>query len=155
MRKYGRTSSHPKLKSYKKGGVIEGGPTPDEYDAGNPSGFQDETLAAIEAMKSSKFGIEGGIEGGSLPTDARGYPVRQRGTQVGGGVQFPVGDLTLGIGFDRTNINMGGFKKRPGGLSEVSVGVPFAGGELKAAYGRRMEEGETDRRFTIEFSKKF
>lgn len=139
MRKYGRTSSHPKLKSYKKGGVVEGGPTPDEY-AGE---------------QYDLGGLQFGIEGGSLPTDARGYPVRQRGTYVGGGVEFPVGDLTLGVGFDRTNINMGGVKKRPGGLSEVSVGVPFAGGDLRAAYGRRKEEGETDRRFTIEFSKKF
>ena len=142
-----RTSNHPKMmgasygkiKSYKKGGVIEGGPTPDEY----------------AAEQYDLGGLQFGIEGGSIPTDARGYPVRLRGTSVGGNVQFPIGDLNVGVGFDASRVRLGPMVKKPGGLSEVSIGVPFAGGDLSATYGRRREEGEVDRRFTIEFSKKF
>lgn len=151
MRKYGRASNHPKLKSYQQGGVVTGGPTPEQYAAD----LKDETLAAIEEMKYGKRGVEANVEAGSIPADARGYPVRNKGNYVSGNVEFPVGEVTFGVGVNRENVNLGGVKKRPGGLSDVSVGIPFAGGELKAAYGRRREEGEVDRRFTIEFSKKF
>lgn len=135
-----RVCSSSKLKSYKKGGVVEADDSSEE-DSGP------KTVS---------------VSGGSIPagTSGPGNVNRVSGVGGGGSVNVPVGGFNIGVGVDYSKVKVqtpsGNKNITRGGVNEISVSRDLGNdSNVSLTYGRNREDGKTDRSLSIGYSKKF
>ena len=135
-----RVCSSSKLKSYKKGGVVESDNSSEE-DSGGQSVS---------------------VSGGSIPsgTSGPGNVSRVSGVGGGGSVNVPVGGFNIGVGVDYSKVKVqtpsGNKNITRGGVNEISVSRDLGNdSNVSLTYGRNREDGKTDRSLSIGYSKKF
>jgi len=134
-----RVCSSSKLKSYKKGGVVEGDNS--EEDSGP------QTVS---------------VSGGSIPsgTSGPGNVSRVSGVAGGGTVNVPVGDYNIGVGVDYSKVRLqtpsGNKTIKRGGVNEVSISRDLGNdSEVSLTYGRQKDEGKASHSLSIGYSRKF
>lgn len=135
-----RVCSSGKLKSYKKGGVVESDNSSEE-DSGGQSVS---------------------VSGGSIPsgTSGPGNTSRISGVAGGGNVNIPVGDYNIGVGVDYSKVKVqipsGNKNITRGGVNEVSVSRDLGNdSNVSLTYGRNKEEGKASHSLSIGYSRKF